>query len=371
MSRGKFRITAIDNSTGKSGAFTSLSNLAFHLRECCEFIFLVPNKELVKDLNSKGVTAFDIPFLEIQKSWRLLLYLPMLMINTFRVVKLMQKHEVKILHVNDIYNMVGVLMKLISPRKKLVQHVRLLPGSYASLLYPIWSRLVFLYADAVICVSEAVYRALPASHKKILIYDTLPLPKAVGVTAKNDTFTFLYPANFIRGKGQTYGIDAFVSVLQKVGNSQLIFIGGDLGKKKNRNYLNKLMLHVKELKLTDRVFFIDQPQNLEPFYQSAHVVLNFSESESFSMTCLESLLFGTPVIATRCGGPEEIIEHGVNGILVSNKDVKEMGEAMVKVYQDSALRAEMAKKTIIVNQKFSIQESSKKMNDLYMSILSC
>lgn len=38
--------------------------------------------------------------------------------------------------------------------------------------------------------------------------------------------------------------------------------------------------------------------------------------ESFSYTVLEPMACGTPVIATRCGGPSEIITHNMNGLLV-------------------------------------------------------
>ena len=56
-------------------------------------------------------------------------------------------------------------------------------------------------------------------------------------------------------------------------------------------------------------------------------MLNFSESESFSMTCLESLYYGTPLIATDSGGPAELFKHGESGHLVPNRDVQAMAKA--------------------------------------------
>jgi glycosyltransferase involved in cell wall biosynthesis len=293
----------------------------------------------------------------------------MLFINSFKVRQIIKTNQIEILHVNDLYNMIGVVLKFIKPNLKVVYHVRLLPGSYAAVLYRFWIRLVFRYADSIVCVSQTVFKSLPVTRKKFLIYDALPVPPNKKGAIKNSRFTFLYPANYIQGKGHKHALNAFKAVYSQLGQAQLIFVGGDLGKGKNRNYLNELKQQVDKCRLTEHVIFFDQANNLETFYRSADVVLNFSESESFSMTCLESLLFGTPVIATRCGGPEEIIEHEVNGLLVTNRNIAEMKAALVRLYQDADLRKHLANNAIKVAEKFSLVESSKKMHDLYTSLL--
>jgi L-malate glycosyltransferase len=265
--------------------------------------------------------------------------------------------------------MVGVLLKVIRPDLNVVYHIRLLPNSYASLLYKVWTRLVFRYADAIVCVSQVVFKELPESKKKVIIHDALLVPEFNTEVSKSDTFTFLYPANFIPGKGQHYAIEAFVSALPQLENARLVFRGGDLGRKKNQTYLAQLKSLVQQHDLQDRILFMPSADNLELDYRLAHVVLNFSESEAFSMTCLESLLYGTPVIATRCGGPEEIIDHEVNGLLVTNRNIDKMKAAMVRLYQDADLRKQLGSNSVRVAEKFSLVESSRKMHDLYSSLL--
>jgi glycosyltransferase involved in cell wall biosynthesis len=44
-----------------------------------------------------------------------------------------------------------------------------------------------------------------------------------------------------------------------------------------------------------------------------------SRFETFSLICAEALRCGKPVVATRCGGPEEFIHDG-NGLLVDTED---------------------------------------------------
>ena len=86
------------------------------------------------------------------------------------------------------------------------------------------------------------------------------------------------------------------------------------------------------------------------------------------MVCLESLINGLPVIATRCGGPEEIIDHGLNGLLVENRNVSEMQKAMVTMYENIELRSRMIVETSRVINKFSIFDSAQKLSSIYTGL---
>ena len=71
--------------------------------------------------------------------------------------------------------------------------------------------------------------------------------------------------------------------------------------------------------------------------------------ESFSYTVLEPMACGTPVVATRCGGPSEIITHGVDGLLVPPGDVRVLVESLLRLLSDHELRATLslvARKTV-------------------------
>ncbi|MHB1247091.1 MAG: glycosyltransferase family 4 protein [Sulfuriferula sp.] len=71
------------------------------------------------------------------------------------------------------------------------------------------------------------------------------------------------------------------------------------------------------------------------------VLVISSEQESFGLTAIESLAMETPVVSTRCGGPEEIIQDGVNGFLVNTKDDTAMAEAILKLLNDPILARNM------------------------------
>lgn len=356
------RILIIDNSSSVTGAFRSISTVILAIPKSFIFHFCGPTNSLSQQLKTKIHNVFKIPFLEIQKNWSLFIYFPVLFINSYKIIRYSKINKIDIVHVNDLYNMVGVILKIFLPNIKLVYHVRLLPGSYAAPLYNIWLKLITRYADAIICVSKKVYKSLPSSNKKKIIYDAIAAP-IFGNLIKSDTFTFIYVANFIEGKGQNHAIEAFAKTQLK--GAKLIFVGGDMSKEKNKVYKNNLSQKVASLNLTSQIIFLDFVSDIYSQLQKAHVSLVFSESESFSMVTLESLMNKIPVIATRCGGPEEIIEDKVNGILVDNRNIDQMAKAMVTLYQNEELRKDLTKNTELVLTKFSISTSANALAKIY------
>ncbi len=110
--------------------------------------------------------------------------------------------------------------------------------------------------------------------------------------------------------------------------------------------------------------------DVEREYKHADVILNFSESESFSITCLEALYFGRPLIATDCGGPAEIIDNMESGWLVKNKNIDEMAEAMLSLATNEVLRESFSVEgRIRSREKFGLEKTSFRLRDLYNSVL--
>ena len=67
-----------------------------------------------------------------------------------------------------------------------------------------------------------------------------------------------------------------------------------------------------------------------------------SEQESFGLTLVESMAVATPVVSTRCGGPEEIIEHGVTGLLAPCKDHESMAACVNQLLANPGSSAAIA-----------------------------
>lgn len=66
-----------------------------------------------------------------------------------------------------------------------------------------------------------------------------------------------------------------------------------------------------------------------------------SYAERFSMSLVEALGFGMPVISTFVGGTAEVVEDGVCGILCQPGDIQSIARALEKLVNDKALRIQM------------------------------
>jgi len=84
------------------------------------------------------------------------------------------------------------------------------------------------------------------------------------------------------------------------------------------------------------------PDNLEYYFRPSQDVIPRlyrqtdcwllpSTLEGFGMPGLEAAACGSPIVATRCGGPEDYVKHGYNGYLVDVGDVQAMAEHIIKV----------------------------------------
>jgi glycosyltransferase involved in cell wall biosynthesis len=74
---------------------------------------------------------------------------------------------------------------------------------------------------------------------------------------------------------------------------------------------------------------------------AADAVLLSSSWENFPHVLVEALALGTPVIATRVGGVPEIVEDGVNGLLVPPNDAAALALAIRRYFGDAELRARL------------------------------
>lgn len=126
-----------------------------------------------------------------------------------------------------------------------------------------------------------------------------------------------------------------------------------------------------QLGLGDRLQFVGFRDNPEEFYRAFDTYVLTSHTEGFSLSTVQALASGLPVVATRCGGPEEIISDGADGLLVAPGSAEAVADAIERVFGDPALRAHLvaaARQTAV--ERFSTAAMIAKYERLYRSLLS-
>jgi glycosyltransferase involved in cell wall biosynthesis len=84
------------------------------------------------------------------------------------------------------------------------------------------------------------------------------------------------------------------------------------------------------------------------------------------MALLEAMSWEMPVIATPVGGIPQVVENGVNGLLVAPGDIDGLAAAIRRLLEDTALRERLATAArATVEAAFSLNEALAKLSGIY------
>jgi glycosyltransferase involved in cell wall biosynthesis len=208
-----------------------------------------------------------------------------------------------------------------------------------------WARWALSRCDLILGASEGVATAL-ASHlgfdeAKTAVVDNVvdvhqierlskaPLP----IGRDEGSFVVVHAGRFTRQKNQRMLLQAFSELTSE--RARLWMLGqGEL-----EEDLKRL---AGRLGIADRVSWLGFQENPYPFFQAADVFALSSDHEGMPNVLIESMLCGTPVVATDCRfGPAELIDSASSGFLVPVGNYKELGAALGLLERDPSLTALM------------------------------
>ena len=193
-------------------------------------------------------------------------------------------------------------------------------------------------------------------------FDCMPDQMLVGLVARLDWW-----------KGHEFFLEAMAEVVQKHHNIKGLIIGGraELSYDRSIRYLDRLHVMVKSLGLGEKIVFTGNRSDVPRLLAALDVVVHASSTpEPFGLTVIEGMAAGKPVVATAAGGILDIIEDGVNGLLVPCKDSKAMARAILQILSDHDKAEQMgiaARRR--VTEKFTVQHQVITVQKLYDSIL--
>nr|WP_294926808.1 glycosyltransferase [uncultured Flavobacterium sp.] len=117
--------------------------------------------------------------------------------------------------------------------------------------------------------------------------------------------------------------------------------------------------------MQDKVYFEGFQSNPYKYFKNALFLVLCSKYEGFGMTLIESLGCQTPVVSFDCvSGPNEIIIHKENGLLVQNQNFEKLTEAMNLLIEDTILYRHCKTNSLKSVERFSIEKIGKQWLDL-------
>jgi glycosyltransferase involved in cell wall biosynthesis len=126
-------------------------------------------------------------------------------------------------------------------------------------------------------------------------------------------------------KGWDLTLEAFKILKNTKKNVQLYFVGDGEDRKKLEDEIN-----LNNLSASVHITGYQSPKNVLKWLNSADLVLVGSHKEGWSISMLESLACGKPIVSTDVSGAKEMISEGENGYIVKSRDAKVFSDAISK-----------------------------------------
>ncbi len=363
----KIRVVYLTTDSRIGGAEKNIISLVTHLdrdRYESRVVVLLPGGELIEELRGCGIEAeclgmrskFD--FLAVFKLYRLLKGKRVDILHTY------------LFHANILGRVVGRLAKV----PVIISSIRVMEKRR----HHLWlDRLTGWMVNGETCVCEAV-KKFTIEKARIKPDKLITIPNGIRVGEYNFEVNLEgrkalhiesnYPVLGTVGrlheqKGHAYLLQAMPAILRKYPEAVLLIVGDGPLKSK----LEKLCF---KLQINKAVKFLGFRKDIKELMALMEVFVLSSLWEGMPNVLLEAMALGKPIVATRVGAAEELIEDGVTGLPVPPGDEETLAEAVIKVLsrEDKGRGlGERAKRR--VEGRFSVEVMVDKTEKLYERLL--
>jgi glycosyltransferase involved in cell wall biosynthesis len=175
-----------------------------------------------------------------------------------------------------------------------------------------------------------------------------------------DAHLLLIAARLHPEKGYEYLFQSLPELKRRLDRRLLVLVAG------KGPFEREYRQTVRSLGCESEVRFLGFRNDLPELMAASDLFVLPSVAEAFGLVLAESLYIGTPVVATRVGGIPEIVDDGVDGVLVPTADSRALADAIIDLLQDPQRRNQMAgagRKKVI--SRFSFEDMVRSYERLY------
>ncbi len=212
---------------------------------------------------------------------------------------------------------------------------------------------VFQTPDAKACFGEAFQKKArviwnPIDEKYLTANEEYLIEKQLGEKLNRDIITI---GRLSEQKNQLLLLKAFGRIREQFPECQVKIYGEE----SETGIKAKLLEYVRTQGMEEQVHFMGQCSSLEKEIRNAALFVLPSDYEGMPNALMEAMVLGLPVISTDCpcGGPAELIENEVSGILVPVGNEEELANAMLRVLQNPALAERLGENAKALAEKVS------------------
>jgi glycosyltransferase involved in cell wall biosynthesis len=304
-----------------------------------------------------------------------------------RLASFIRRNDVDLVHTNSLKaDLLGGIAARLA-RRPVVWHIRdrieddYLPKSVVRL----FRVLTQWIPHFIIANSEATLRTLrlnasrPTTHlirsnrhsrRSAVVHDGTHLrPPAKKAPANAGRWKVGLIGRICRWKGQHIFLRAAAIVHRYFPDAHFVIVGSALFGE--AGYAQEVRLLAETLGIADSVNFLGFRTDVHDVIAEMDLIVHASIiGEPFGQVIIEGMAAGKPVIATHGGGIPEIVEDRRSGIVVPMGDVQAMADAICRVLADPVLATAMGDRgREIVRERFTIQNTARKIEAIYQSLV--
>lgn len=219
--------------------------------------------------------------------------------------------------------------------------------------------------DKIICVSNDAKKSInylyPELKAKIeVIYNPIPKEEILKNGLKESNIYSSEKVNLITvGRlNKQKGYDILLKThneLLKEGLDYNLYI---LGEGEERKELEQ---YIKDNNIEKNTFLLGFKENPYPYIKEADIFISSSRYEGYPLVICEAICLEKPIIATKCTGPNEILEDGKYGLLAEVENVESLKENMKKLILSEELRKKYSKLSKERSEIFDINKTMKQI----------
>ena len=264
----------------------------------------------------------------------------------------------------------GVPIKIMS-RRSLSHYQRHWPMA-ARLEWLLHRRVDACIGNSRAVVSDLASEGIPSSKIK-LIYNgiEIPMPRPERAEARyacgieQEALLGVMIANLIPYKGHKDLLEGLALIADRLPSGWRILCAG-----RDEGLQSKLEELVKRRGFNANIQFLGERSDVPTLLAAADFGVLSSWEEGFSNVILESMAAGLPMVATNVGGNPEAVRDGETGLVVPPRDPAALGEAILSLAQDPALRHRLGAAALLRARKdFSIESCIDSHERLYEQLL--